>query len=101
MYLIHCSIPHSRPSPLPCTPALPDVLCLHIVLLSVTFARFCAPPPLTSCVQTACPIGGICAAFADKFLFPDVEVAKPLGDLDELAGTHEATMEGDDSAAQV
>ena len=51
--------------------------------------------------QTACPVGGVCAAFADKFLFPDVTTAKPLGDLDELAGAHEQFQDADDSAAQV
>ena len=30
-------------------------------------------------VQTACPFGGICAAYVDKFMFPDspVVVAEP------------------------
>jgi hypothetical protein len=64
-----------------------------------------APPPCGGrcplcALQTACPLGGVCAAFADKFLFPDTVVAKPMGDLDELAGTHEQALE-DDTAAQV
>ena len=51
--------------------------------------------------QTACPFGGACAALADKFLFPDVETPKPLGDLDELQGAHEQFQDADETAAQV
>jgi hypothetical protein len=62
-----------RASALRCSVALLLSLCAALRCATVVSWSSWSHPPLCVCVvpQTACPFGGVCAAYVDKFMFPD------------------------------